>query len=611
MFKSYLAVGFRSLMKYKVQSALRHILDTWQGRQFFATYILLSENALVGALEQKLPDFIMQYSGDDWAERNVYHLQPLTRIHLYSSADYNRMDSYRGDNLTYLYLVSVTGAFVLLIACVNFVNLATARSVVRAREVGIRKVVGAHRHQLIGQFLGESVIVTGLALLLAIGFAELLLPTFNDVSSKQLVFELDSSLIGGLIGIAVVVGLLSGLYPAVALSGFKPLTVLKGGTQTPLKGQLFQNGLVVFQFSMSVLLMITTAIVYRQVDFMQNKDLGFEKDNIVWLPVFGQDRMLQKKREDWLVHRAEEVKQAFLAHPNVLEAAASRFRGPSGGGRIHQVRVEDGDWDMRVQEVDEDFLSVYGIDLVLGRNFTAGVTSGFILNETAVRRLGWEDPIGQTLEYSGQVGTVIGVVQDYHSRSLHEALEPVLLCMAPAEYINLSLKIRSEDVPGMLAFLEEKWAQFIPRRPFRVYFMDTWVNRPYGDDRRFAQVASIAAVFAIFVACLGLLALASFLASRRTKEIGIRKVLGATVSDIVTMLSRDFLKPVLLANVIAWPIAYWTMRGWLDQFVYRTDLSVWPFVGSAVFSVGIAIMVVSIQAIRAARENPVTALRYE
>lgn len=593
---------------------IREHLEVWQPRQFWSTYVKLEERASVDRLEGKLANFIATYKGGEWASQNVYHLQPLTRIYLYSNADYG-MESWRGNNIQYLYLVSLTGVFVLLIACVNFVNLATARSILRAREVGIRKVVGAQRYQLVGQFLGESMVVTGLALVLAVGLAEILMPLFNDLSGKQLVFfeQLDGMLVLGLVGIALLVGVLSALYPAFALSGFQPLSVLKGGVSAPRKGRTFRNGLVVIQFSLSILLLIATAVVYRQIGFMQHKDLGFEKDQIVMLDIFRADRTFQKPLDERLVLRYDQVKQSFLAHPSILKATASRHRGPGDGGRMENVRAEgvlEGQ-EIRVQAVDEDFVDVYDIKLISGQNFSFGQQDGFLVNEMVVRRFGWTHAVGKIIEVGDRTGRVMGVVKDYHNRPLYEPLEPIILMMSPPDYLHVSLKVDGKDMSSTLAFLEQTWAQWIPKRSFRFHFVDDWINRAYRDDVKFGEIARVASVFAIFVACLGLLGLASFMAVRRTKEIGIRKVLGASIGAVVVMLSRDFLKPVLLAHVIAWPIAYWVMDAWLTHFEYRTALSIWLFVGCACVVIGVAMTTVITQAVRSARTNPVTALRYE
>lgn len=593
---------------------IREHLEVWKPRQLWSTYVKLKKNASVAELEGKLPNIVAPHKGNTWIVQNVYHLQPMTRIYLHSNADYG-MEPWRGNNIQYLYLVSLTGVFVLLIACVNFVNLSTARSVLRAREVGIRKVVGAHRHQLVGQFLGESMMVTGLALVLAIGLAEILLPLFNDLSGKQLVFfeQMDGMLILGLIGIALIVGLLSGLYPAFALSGFQTLSVLKGGIATSLRGRTFRNGLVVFQFALSVLFLIATAVVYRQIDFMQHKDLGFDKDQVVMLDIFRADRTFQKPLSERLALRYNEVKKTFLAHPNILKATASRQRGPGDGGRMERVQADGvaGDQKIRVQAVDEDFLDVYDIRLVAGQKFSFGQKNSFLVNEMAVRRFGWANAVGKVIEVGDRAGMVVGVVKDYHSRSLYEPIEPVILLMSPPDFLHVSLKIDGKDVSNTLSFLEQTWLQWIPKRSFRFHFTDDWLNRAYRDDVKFGEIARVASVFAIFVACLGLFGLTSFMAVRRTKEIGIRKVLGASILDVVVMLSKDFLKPVVLANVIAWPVAYWAMERWLADFTYRTELSFWLFVWSACMVIVMAVVTVSYQAIRAARANPVTALRYE
>ncbi len=600
---------------------IQHVLDQWKERAFFETYIELNQGVAPEELEQKLSDWVRRYRSEDWRKQNVYHLQPLRRIHLYSNTDFPRLEPWRGDNIGALYLVSLTGLLILTIACINFVNLATARSTNRSLEVGIRKAVGADRYQLIRQFLGESVMLAILSLVLSVGLTEILLPAFRSLSSKQLIFlqMLDLPLILSLLGIALVVGVLSGLYPAFFLSAFQPVSVLKDRAQVSTKGQMFRQGLVVFQFSLSILLMIATIVVYRQLDFVSGKVLGFEREGIVMLPIFRADRTLQKPADRRLTLQYEQVKETFLSYPQVLQATASGGRGPMGGGQRQRGRAEglSEDWKMRFQEVDADFISTCGITLVAGRNFLSGLESNpqpeFILNETAVRQLGWMDPIGKKLEMmpSRRMGTVIGVVADFHYDSLYETIEPIVLCVQPSSFLYLSLKVRSENIGATLDFFEQTWKRFVPTRPFQYYFLDEWLMRMYGEELRLGRTVGTASVLAIFVACLGLLGLSSFMAERRTKEIGIRKVLGASVWDISLMLSKAFLQWVVLANAIAWPVAYFAMSSWLEHFAYRTDLSLWIFLLSGAVVLLIAIVTVGYQAIRAGRENPVVALRYE
>ena len=575
-------------------------------------YILLREGADIRALEEKLQAFLIRYLGEENAKTNTYFLQPLKRVYLYSRVDYE-IPWY--SDITYVYLFSAIGLFVLLIACINFMNLATARSASRAREVGMRKVVGAYRAQLIGQFLGESVLLSVVALLLATGLVKLALPGFNSLAYKELSLTANghTGLLLGLPCIAVFVGVLAGSYPALFLSAFHPAAVLKGTLRIGTKSTWFRKGLVVFQFTISVLLIVGTMVVYRQLEYMNTMQLGFNKEHIVLMPVFYRDRSL--------CARYEMVKNEFLQHPNVLNAAASHSFGALGG-QLESVRPEgalENEWQMRIVGVDEDFLDTYGIELLAGRNLSRDIasdsTEAFLLNETAVRRLGWAEPVGKQFEWQDggnlRRGHVIGVVRDFHNQSLREKIPPIAICKWQRVFNTLSLRIRGEDIPATMDFLRAKWQELIPALPFEANFMDEVLEGMYRRERRFGEITGIFSLLAVFVACLGLLGLASFTAQQRTREIGVRKALGASVSGVVLLLSEEFLKLVLVANLIAWPLAYYGLDNWLQNFEYRVSPGLTAFMLSGVLTLAIALATVSFQAVRAALINPVDALRDE
>ena len=596
---------------------------TWREIQ---TFVLLRGGVDPGFLENKLQDLMERYMGAEVRQRNAYYLQPLTRIHLYGRVDYG----FSSGGISTIYILCSVGLFILLIACINFTNLETARSATRAREVGMRKVVGARRHQLIGQFLTESFLQAVLALLLAIGLAWLFLPAFNDFMRRDLSLELTGWTIAFTIGSAALIGLAAGSYPAFYLSSLHPLGTLKSDSCGHLRGVGLRKVLVVCQFTLSILLMVCTVMTYNQVMFMQNKDLGFDKEAIVCLPVFSVDSARKRQEDEWLTDRYEAVKQAFLEHPNVLKASAYRFRMGGWGGMIRQIRAEgheEGQWRMPVQEADEDFLDTFGIELISGRTFTPGtnkeVNGEFILNETAVRILGWGNPIGKTFEPVTnpqsqeptrgfrRAGTVIGVVRDYHYGPLREKIGPMAITLRDNFFSTLALKIRPEGFGETIAFLKTTWERFLPTNPFRFYFLDESLQRIYRRETRTAQIAGTFSLLSIFIASLGLLGLSAFTAARRTKEIGVRKVLGASVSRLINLLSIEYARLVLVANLIAWPAAYFLMARFLQTFAYRTEMSVGPFLLAGVVALLIALLTVGSQTIRVARSNPADVLRYE
>ena len=579
------------------------------------TYVQLRVGQSPEDLEQKLPEFMARHMGEEARSRNTYHLQPLTRIHLYANRDYN-LPGMAG--ITSVYLLGTIAFLILTIAGTNFTNLATARYTTRAREVSMRKVVGAHWTQLVQQFLAESILLSFLALLLAIGLSQLVLPTFNGFSGRNLLLMTDPRLtvLAVLLAFTVLVGLLAGSYPAFFLSALQPVTALKGDLRIGSKGFWFRRGLVVFQFAISILLIIGTAVVYRQLDYIRHKDLGFQKDHIVMLPVFFQDRALQREYEGPLSKRYNLVKKAFLEHPNVIKASASATYGTAGGWQVDLVRpegTEGGEFRMPVLGVDEDFLDTYEIELLAGRDFSgdiaADLTESFVLNETAVRRFGWTDPIGKQLEWKNRKGTVIGVVKDFHHQSLRQEIGPITICMWRPKYSYLSLRIRGEDIPQTMDFIKATWSRFLPASLFHSGFLVDNVNGRYGAEVRSSQMTGIFSLLAIFISCLGLFGLVSFSTEQRTREIGVRKVLGASVSRIELMLAHESLKWVLAANVIAWPVAFYVMSTWLQGFAYRIDLDPWLFLLGGALALGIALLTVSYQAVRAANANPADVLR--
>lgn len=581
------------------------------------TYILLPDGYDASQLEQKLPAFIEQHMGEDIKRTDTYYLQPFNRTYLYSNHDYgpiiSTVDSdypWHGD-IRYVYFLGAIGLFILAIACINFMNLTTARAVIRMREIGLRKVIGAHRLQLVKQFLGESILLAYLSLLLSLVLVELALPWFNNLTGKPLVLNIHQNalLTFGLPAFAFIVGMLAGCYPALFLSKYQPVDVMKGIFKGQQKGIGLRKGLVVFQFAITVFLIVSSAVVYRQLNFIANKELGFEDETVITLPLFQTDRTLNPTYR--------QIKRAFLSHPNILSTAAS-LQTMAGKGELMAVKPEgasQADLQMYMFAVDEDFFNTYQIPLITGRSFSAEIARdnrhSVILNEAAVKSLGWTNPIGKTFHYWGVEHLVIGVVKDFHFHSLRNKIAPLFFQMWVDKWNYLSLRIRTDNLPETLGFLETTWKKYIPTRPFEFAFVNDTIAKLYQRDQKIALIVRTFAVLALLVASLGLFGLSSFTVERRIKELGIRKVLGASVPSLMVLLSVEFSKLVALSNAIAWPVAYLILSRWLQNFAYRIDLgiNIFALCGISVFI--IALLTVSYQAFKAAIGNPIDALRQE
>ena len=585
------------------------------------TFVLLKAGQNAEILQTKMRSLLRSYMGDEVATKNTYHLQPLHRVYLYGESDFNpTADS----PIQKIYILAAIGLIVVVIACVNFTNLATARAVTRKREVGVRKVVGAHRPQLMVQFLTESLILTSAALLIALALVELCLPLFNQFVRGDLHLDVATVLAGApaALALTLVVGLLAGWYPAFFLSSVSPVTVLKSKAATSSGSNGLKKGLVIFQFGMSILLVICTLVVYQQLRFIETKDMGFARDHIVRVPIFVRDFKKEPNPQMRLSARHQMVKQIFLEHPNILSASALRYDITGYGGRLRRI-WPDGDrtteQTLLINEVDDSFFETFEIPVLRGRAFSADVASdtsqAIILNETAVRLIGWEDdPIGKQIEspaFPNKTLTVIGVAKDYHSLSLREEIAPMGFVARRELFYSLALRIRPEETSQTLSFIRMQWKRFVPDAPVEYHFLDEIIDWIYFNERLTGKMLGVFSLLAIFVACLGLFGLAAFMVQSRIKEIGVRKVLGATTPHLVMLLSREFILLVLLANLIAWPIAYYLMRDWLSGFAYQTDLNVLPFVVSAILALIIAFGTVSMQTIRAAHTNPINALRDE
>jgi putative ABC transport system permease protein len=577
--------------------------DWSQNRHF--TYILLKNGTDARVLENKLPAFIDKIAGKGAFfvnKKKSFYLQALTRIHLSSGIAFEPTST--GD-VRLLFLLSSIAILVLMIACTNYMNLETARSLKRIKEVGLRKVVGAGRGQIVRQFLGDSLILTFMALVLAVGIVLFVLPPFRSFIEREVVFNplRDMMLMPALILLAAFVGIISGSYPAFFVSVRRPVFALKGTDPSNSRRLPLRNSLIIFQFAASIALIICTVGIRDQLRYIRNKDMGFDRDQVL---VFRRTRGMREN--------IEAFKTELKRNPAILNVSVSSYLpnaiedvtfAPSPGG------PDAAKITIKYLRADWDFVSLFGLQVICGRNFSrefqANASGEIIINESAQKALGLANPIGN--EVSGQ--TIVGVVRDFHMQSLHFPIAPVFISPDARYARTVSVKIQGTKIPETLALVRETWKRFEPDYPFEYSFFDEIFDRDYRAERRLGTILSAFAGLAVLIACLGLVGLASFTAEQKTREIGIRKVLGASASGIIVLLSREFMKWVVLANVIAWPIGYFAMRSWLRNFAYRTSLTVPMFLGAGLAAFAIAAAVITAQTFRAAAANPVESIRHE
>lgn len=595
---------------------------TWSNLGMF-TYLLLNKKADPKKLEAKFPQLVAKYivpevqrdMGISLAEAQksvntfVFTLQPVTDIHLYSHTKYELEPN--GD-IQYVYIFSALALFILLLACVNFTNLSIARSVKRAKEVGIRKVMGSGKMQLIKQFLSESVLMSFCAMLLAAGFIILLLPYFNQLSGKQITVSsfFNYKAIAFMLILVFLVGVVAGVYPSFFLSSFNPVKVLKGLASAGKQKNILRSSLIVFQFFVSTALIIATIIVYQQLNYMQNKKLGYDKEQVLFLP----DGRLMGNNQD-------AFRQQVLQDGRVVAASISRYVPGSDmmdGTQVHPVN-ENGNGaeiHMNIYHVDYDYLKTLGMQMKQGRFFSKAFSTdsqAVVINEAAVNELGWNktDPVGRTIVRSGQKAfKVVGVIKDFNYTSAKQKIAPLMM-MLGNNYGGLIIKIKTNDIPGFLNDLKTKWNAFNPQGPLSYTFLDDNFAALYASELRTQQIFSAFAVIAIIIAGLGLFGLSAFVIEQRTKEIGIRKVLGASVQNVLLLVSKEFLTLVIIAFIIAVPVAYWAMHQWLQGYAYRIDIGAGIFIIAGFSTVLIAIITISFQSIKAAIANPVKSLRTE
>lgn len=573
------------------------------------TYVLLKPFTNAKAFESKLPAFMEFHHGAAAKElqmQDYLSLEPLRDVYLKSTRD-----GYVTGSITNVYIFSVIAIFILLIACINFINLTTARSAERAKEVGIRKVVGAGRFQLACQFIGESVIICIIAFALTILLCAITLPLFNQLAGKTISNSIvaNPQHIYSLFALSLVIGFVAGIYPSLVLSSFKPAGVLKGRFASGTRGLILRKGLVVFQFTISIALIVGTIVVYSQLQYMRNQDLGFAKDQEIIINTnFDRNK--------------DVFKESLKSIPGVLSTTySSSVPGSSNNSAYSTVENKNGEMqksNIDLYFVDYDYIPQYNLKLSAGRafsrDFPTDSTQAMVINEAAAKMLGYhtaQEAVGRNFDQWGRKGKIIGVLKDFHYKSLQNTIPPLTMRMEKWGYGTISIKVAANNLPATLHAIEKKWVQLIPNRPFEYNFLDDFFNSQYKGEENFGSLFLNFAVLAIFISCLGLLALSSYSTMQRTKEIGVRKVLGANVSSIVNLLSMDFIKLVVIALFIAGPLSWMVMHRWLETFAYRIDISWSVFVLAGVAAVLIAFVTISFHAIKAAVTNPVKSLRTE
>jgi putative ABC transport system permease protein len=602
-------IRFDMLYPYDLLKARGRTNESF-GSNSIWTFVQLQPGASVSVVNDKIRGFIKKRVEGSVTELELF---PYTRIHLYQYFGYDKTPV----GIRYVYIFSVIAAFVLLIACINFMNLATARSAGRAQEVGLRKVVGALKKHLIVRFYSESMVYAFLSLFFALVLVRLFLPWFNGLTGKGISFNLwtNRGILLGIAGITLATGFLAGSYPAVFLSSFNPVRVLKGSLKAGAGSAIFRRVLVVVQFALSVFLIIGTVVVFQQMQYLKTKSLGFDKEQILYIPLRGNtaasyDALRSEFRKDSRI-------LGITAATHLPSAIGSNSGGVNWKGKDPQQQVLVG-----MSGVDYDYIDVLKIELAEGRNFSREFESdkieAFLVNEEVRKLIGRESVVGEEFTFVGRTGRIVGVMKNFHFESLQSKIEPLaIFLIEPAQrqgfgrFNYLIARVSPMDIQGSVDFIRDAWNAVLPGYPFEFRFLDDQIDDMYRTEERAGQLLRNFAVLAIFIACLGLFGLASFMAEQRTREIGIRKVLGASVPQITILLCREFFLLVLLANVLTWPVAYWALDKWLKNYAYRISMGPVAFVFALAGALAIAVVTVSFQAVRAAVANPANALKYE
>jgi putative ABC transport system permease protein len=589
----------------------------WATNNIFHTYVKLKENTNAEAFESKLAPFLERNGGADLKAAGfskTLFIQPLKDIYLKSNYGY---EVGTNGNITYLYIFTSIALFILLIACINFMNLSTARSEKRAKEVGVRKVIGAAKSNLIGQFLSESVMMSLLALILAVFIIWLSMPIFNQLTGKDLSLYQEPKILFGLFLLTLFTGLVSGLYPALYLASFKPILVLKGKLKNSISAVAIRKGLVVLQFTISIVLMLGAMLIGQQMHYMKQQNLGFNKNQKIILPIQSQEAAINSDAlKNEINSNQQVIKSAIASTYPGIENIESMLCYAEGKTNNENVNIS-------TAYVGNDYPETLEIPILEGRSFSNAFTAdsnALVLNEIAIQQLGYtlDNAVGKKVYFEFQnkmhIMNIIGVAKNYHFQSLHQEIKPMAMTaspifMSPKSYLIINVK--SQDYAKLIAGFEKSWKRINPNSPFEYTFLDQDFQRNYEKEARIEQLIRYFALIGIFIACLGLFGLATFTAEQRIKEIGIRKVLGASVPNIVQLLSKDFVILVIVSILIASPIAWWVMNKWLQDFAYRINIEWWVFALAGVMSLLIALLTVSFQAVKAAVANPVKSLRTE
>ena len=595
-----------SMEQADTTSGFAQFLRSWQSISM-VTYVQLNQSGSEANVEDKMEELIR---ANDVGDNFKVTLQPLKDAHLKSSGilfeNYNLNKTDEG----YVYTLAAVGLFVILIASFNFMNLSTARSANRAQEVGVRKVFGAFRQQLITQFMVESVIISFVSLMVAFLLVSVLGSVVNLPFEENLMlhFLSEPSWVAGAAIFTLLLGLFSGSYPALMLSGFNPISILRGSFKTSTKGVLLRKGLVIFQFTISIVMIIGTTIVYDQLQHLRNADKGFDTEQIVTLNI-GHPSLQQS---------IPVLKNKLEQNPNILSTARTAgMPGRTFGRRgvVPEGASQEDTWIVSVLSFDESYVDLMGMEMVEGRMFDQEIPSdqqeSILINEAMAKELGWNDPVGRKIGFGQNQQTIIGVVKDFHFASMRFKIEPLVMFFNPNGGGNLAIKFRTSQAAATMDFVQTAWQETYPNSPIEYRFFDEEFGQQYASDERFGRLVFSFTWLAIFIACLGLLGLSAFTAEQKIKEIGVRKVLGASVSGIVVLLSRQFTRLILLAMVVAMPLAYFMMDRWLSDFAYRVDINLLWFLVSAGAALLIAILTISLQSVRAALANPAKSLRYE